>query len=66
MAFDAASMMGSSPSFTASSSAASSSRSGDISGSFMSGDFTVGGDKNMIWIFVLVAAVAVVFLVFRK
>lgn len=63
----AAGMMGGAPSYSASSSANSSanSRSGDISSSFMSGDFTVGGDKNMIWIFVIVGVVAVAFLLFR-
>ena len=65
MALDAASMMGSSPSFSASSSAAATSRSGDITSSFMSGDFTVGGDKNMIWIWISLAVVAVVFIVFK-
>jgi len=50
----------------ASSSAPSSAaaRAGDIGG-FSSGDFTVGGDKNMIWIFVVAGVVAVLFLVFR-
>lgn len=58
-------MMSGSPSFQASANSSAASRSGDVTSSFMSGDFTVGGDKNMIWIFVVAGAVAIAFFVFK-
>lgn len=61
-----ASMMGSSPSFSSGATSGATGRSGDITSSFQSGDFTVGGDKNMIWIFVVAGIVAVVFFVFKS
>ena len=60
-----ASMMGSSPSFSSGASATADSRSGNVDSYFASGDFVVGGDKNMIWVFVLIAAVAVAFFFFK-
>jgi len=60
-----ASMMGSSPSFQASANSSASAKSGDVTSSFMSGDFVVGGNKDMIWIFVAAAVVALAFIVFK-
>ena len=61
-----ASMMGSSPSFASSAASGATGRSGDINSSFQSGDFNVGTDNGMIWIFVLAACVAVAFFFFRS
>ncbi len=60
-----AAMMGSSPSFSSGATSGATGRSGDITSSYMSGDFTVGGDKNMIWIFVVAGAVAIAFFAFK-
>ena len=51
---------------SSSASAASSSKSGDVYGSFMSGDFTLGGSKDMTWVFVILGVVAVVWIVFMS
>ena len=50
---------------SSSAAASASSRSGDASQSFQSGDFIVGGDKNMIWLFVIAGVVAVAFFYFK-
>ena len=51
---------------SATSSAAASSKSGDVYGSFMSGDFTLGGSKDMTWVFVILGVVAIVFIIFMS
>ena len=49
---------------SSSASSAASSKSGDVYGSFMTGDFNVGGSKDMTWVFVIVGVIAVVWIVF--
>lgn len=61
-----ASLLSSGGGMSASSSAAASSKSGDVYGSFMSGDFTLGGSKDMTWVFVILGVVAVVWIVFMS
>jgi hypothetical protein len=49
---------------SSSASSAASSKSGDIYGSFMTGDFSVGSSKDMTWLFVIVGVIAIVWIVF--
>lgn len=66
MALSPTSMMGQSPSFSSSASSSAAARSGDVTSSFMSGDFTVGGSSQSLnWLFVVAGVVLVVFFMFR-
>lgn len=57
--------MNSPPSFASSAAASASSQSGSIYGSNTTGDFIVGGGKNEIWIWLILAAAVVAFLIFK-
>lgn len=60
-----ASFQNSPPSFQASAESGARSDSGSIYGSFTSGDFSVGGNKSINWLFVIVGIVFVVFFLFK-